>query len=328
MIKTASRIGIAGVAVAIATSLAFTPTRAADYPQKPVRLVAAIPPGSPPDVVARMLAERLATVFGQPVLVENRPGAIGTIGMNAVAKAAPDGYTLGVMTLPYTVAPSLLSNIPYDTARDLAPVNLVAVGSHILVVRSSSPIKSVADLIAFAKAKPGEITFASGGNGTPAHLAGELLRQKTGVQIRHVPFKGAPEGAAAVLGELVDMMFAATVAVAPQIKAGRMRALATSAPKRLATFPDVPTMVELGFSGFEIRDWQGVVAPAGTPPETIAWLAREIAKVTAIPEVKERLTSIGMEAAGQVGPEEFGALIRSEIVRWGKVVRDAGIHAD
>lgn len=328
MSKTVSRIRFAGAAVAIATSLAFTPTRAADYPQKPVRLVAAIPPGSPPDVVARVLAERLATALGQPVLVENRPGAIGTIGMNAVAKAAPDGYTLGVMSLPYTVAPSLLSNIPYDTARDLAPVNLVAVGSHILVVRSSSPIKSVADLIAFAKIKPGEITFASGGNGTPAHLAGELLRQKTGVQIRHVPYKGAPEGAAAVLGEQVDMMFAAAVAVAPHIKAGRMRALATSAPHRLATFPDVPTMVELGFSGFEIREWQGVVAPAGTPREIIARLAREIAKVTAIPEVKERLTSIGMEAAGQVGPEEFGALIRSEIVRWGKVVRDAGIHAD
>jgi tripartite-type tricarboxylate transporter receptor subunit TctC len=297
------------------------------YPAKSIRFIAPIPPGSPPDVIARVLSERLSSALGQQVLVENRPGASTTIGLNAVAKSPPDGYTFGVMAMPSVIAPSLLQ-VPYDTVVDLAPVKQVVWGANVLVVQSSSPLRSVDELIAAAKSKPGDITFASGGNGTPAHMAGELLRLRSRADLRHIPFKGAPEGVSAVLGGQVTMMFAAAGSVAPQVKAGKLHALAVSTPTRLATLPDVPTMAERGFQGFDVRDWQGIVAPAGTSREIVAKIAGEITKITSLPETKERFASMGMDAVDQGGPEEFGALIRSELVKWGKVVREAGIRAD
>ena len=298
------------------------------YPAKPIRIIAAIPPGSPPDIVARVLSERLAATFGQPVVVENRPGASGTIGMNVLAKSAPDGYSFGVMSMPYTITPSLLLSVPYDTAKDLVAVRQVVWSGNILVVQGSSPFRSVEELVAAAKAKPGELTFASGGNATPAHLSGEFLRYRSGTQLRHIPYKGAPEGIAALMGGQVTMMFAAAVAVAPHLKTGKLRALAVSTPARIAGFPEIPTMIELGFADFDIRDWQGIVAPAGTPPGILARMASEIDKITAAPEVKKRFASLGMEAVDRSSPEEFGALIRSEMARWAKFVRDAGIHID
>lgn len=319
-----------GAAIALASMWPAAAHTAAPpgYPNKPIRVIAPAPPGSPPDIVARIVGERLVAAVGQPVVVENRPGAIGTIGMHAVAKATPDGYTFGIMSMGFVLAPSLLPHVPYNTVTDLAPVIQVNWASHILVVRAASSWKSVGDLVTYAKSQPGRLTFASGGNATPAHISGEFLKLRAGVDIRHVPFKGAIQGVAAVIGEQVDIMFAATPAVAPHIQSGRLRALATPAPRRVSAFPDLPTMVELGFAGFEIREWQGLVAPAATPKGIIANIANEVRKITESPDIRERLAAIGMEPASQGGPEAFGTLIRSELARWSKVVRDAGMRPD
>lgn len=296
------------------------------YPSKPIRLIVPSLPGSPPDLVARILGERLAAALGQPVVVDNRAGAIGTIGLHAVAKAPPDGHTLGVIALPFVIAPSLLDHVPYDTAADLAAVSQVVWSSNILVVRASSPVRSIQELIVFARANPGVATYASAGNGTPGHLAGELLKLRAGVDIRHVPFKGTQGGVAAVLGEQVDLNFAATAAVASYIQTRRVRPLATLAPQRLSAFPDVPTMAEVGFPGFDVRDWQGIVTSAGTPRGIIAALASEIGKILAAAEVRQRFAAIGMEPADRPSADAFGALIRSEIAKWRKVVTDAGVR--
>jgi tripartite-type tricarboxylate transporter receptor subunit TctC len=298
------------------------------WPSKPIRIIAASAPGSPPDVVARIVGERLAAVLGQPVVVENRPGAIGTIGLNAVAKATTDGYTFGIISLPNLLAPTLLSNVPFDIVADLAPVIQTNWESHLLVVSASSPWKSVKDIVAQAKSQPDRITFASGGNATPAHLSGEFFKRNTGIIIRHVPFKGASAGVTAIVGGEVDLMFAATPAAGPHIQSGRLRALATPAPRRLPAFADVPTMVELGYAGVEIRSWQGLVGPRATPKVIIERMASEIARIAASPDIKARFATLGMDAAAEGGSEAFGVLIRSESLRWSKVARDAGLRAD
>jgi tripartite-type tricarboxylate transporter receptor subunit TctC len=274
--------------------------------------------------MARLLAAKLAVSLGQPVLVENRPGASGSIGMNAVAKAAPDGHTIGIFSMGYTTAPSMVAQMPYDTERDLAPVTLLARDSNLLIVPASSPAKSVAELVALAKAKPGQIKFASGGNSTPAHLAGELLKREAHLDIVHIPYKTPPAGAAAVLAGDVDMMFSATVAAAPHIKSGRVRVLAASTPKRIPAYPDVPTLAELGYTEVVVSNWSGIVAPSGTPKEIIERLKVEIQNVLAMPDILQRLKRLGVEPAPG-GPEEFGALLHSEMLRWNKLVRDAGI---
>ena len=294
------------------------------YPVKPIRLIAPTPPGSPPDVLARLLSEKLASSLGQPLVVDNRPGASGTIGLNVVAKAPADGYTLGMFSMPYVVAPSLIANMPYDTEKDLAAVSLIVRQSHILVVPSGSPVKSVAELIKAAKGKPGILKFSSGGNGTPAHLEGELFKREAGVDIVHIPYKGAPAGAVALLTGDVDLMFGATVAVGPHIKSGKLRALATVAPRRIPAFPDIPSMVDLGYANVVVSPWDGIVAPSGTPKAVIARLHLETKKFGAMPEMKQRLEAIGLEAA-DAGPDEFAALIRSEMRKWIKLIRDTGI---
>ena len=298
------------------------------WPSKPIRMIVPSAPGSPPDIVARIVSERLAAALGQPVVVESRPGAVGTIGLNAVAKATPDGYTFGIMSITSLLAPSLLPQIPYDIATDFAPVIQVTWESQLLVVRVGSSWKSVKDLVAFAKSQPGRITFASGGNGTPAHLSGEFFKRYTGIDIRHVPYRGPVEAVSAIVGEQVDMSFTATAAAGPHIQSGRVRALATPAPHRVPAFPDVPTMLEHGYAGFEIRAWQGVVAPIATPKAIITRAASEVAKLTASQAIKERLAVLGMEPAEQGGSDAFGTLIRSELARWSKVAREAGIRAE
>ena len=327
--RSATRVvswAVASTLVAVSTGVHSRPPTA--YPSKPLRVITSSPPGSPPDVSARIIGERLAAEIGQAVVIDNRPGAIGTIGLQAVAKASPDGYTFGIVSMSHVLAPSLLAQLPYDLVRDFVPVTQLAWASHVLVVRTSSPWKSVNDLVIFAKSRPGQITFASGGNATPAHVSGEFLKQRTGIDIRHIPFKGAIAGIAAVLGGDVDLMFAAATASGPYIKTGKLRALATPAPLRSPAFPDVPTMVELGFAGFEIREWHGVVAPAGTPREIVARIAGEIAKVTSASETKEQLALHGLEPPVQTEREAFGALLRSELQRWSGVVREARIRAD
>ncbi len=297
------------------------------YPIKPIRVIVHAPPGGGPDVVARIIGERLAPALGQAIVVENRPGASGTIALAAVAKAEPDGYTLGTMSPPQVVAPSLVP-LPYDTARDLAPVRQTTRYSMILVVRAGSTLRSIPEVVAVAKAQPGRITYASAGNGTPHHLAAEVFRRDAGVSIHHIPYKGAPAAAAALLGEQVNLLFTSAVTVGAHIRAGKLRPLATTGPSRIAGFPDVPTLAELGFIGFDVRDWQGFVAPSQTPKAIIERIATEVAKVLAQPEVVERLAGIGVEPVADSDPALFGALIRNELERWAKVVPEAGIRAD
>jgi tripartite-type tricarboxylate transporter receptor subunit TctC len=298
-----------------------------DWPSKPIRIIAGSPPGSPPDTVARIVGERLAAALGQPVIVDNRPGAIGTIGLNVVANATPDGYTFGIISQTNLLAPTLLRNVPFDMVADLAPVIQTNWVSHLLVVLAASPWKSVKDIVAQAKSQPGRIKFASGGNATPAHLSGEFFKRTTGINILHVPYKGATAGVTAVLGGEVNMMFTATPAAEPHIQSGRLRALATPAPRRIPAFADVPTMVELGYTGVEIRSWQGIVAPRETPKFFIDRMVGEIAKITAMPDVKAQFARLGMEAATESGSEMFGVLIRSSSAHWSKVARDAGLRA-
>ena len=317
-----------GAALSLSVPVDLEAASSAEYPARPIRLIAPFPPGSPPDVVGRVFAERLTTSIGQAVLVDNRPGATGTIGMTLVARAQADGYTLGIIALPVVVAPMLLPKVPYDTLKDLVPVKLLAWSTNILVVRANAPHKSLNDVVAAARAKPGTITYASGGSGTPSHLAGTLLSIRTGVQMRHVPYRGAVEGVAGVLSEQVDLMFGATTAVGPYIESGRLLALATTNPQRLAEFPAVPTASELGFTGLDTRDLQGIVAPSGTPRVLIERLSGELERIKSLAEVRRRLAPLGMGPAGNEGPAEFGALLKSEVDRWGKVVREAGIRAD
>lgn len=297
------------------------------YPVKPIRVIVPSPPGSPADVAGRLIGEKLSAAFAQPLVFDNRPGASGLIGMEAVARARADGYTLGVLGLPYIVAATLTPKAPYDTQKDLAPIALIDWAYQVLVVPTASPANAVADLVAAAKAKPGALRFSSGGNGTPSHLLGELFKRAARVDITHIAYKGAPPAALAVLTAEVDMMIGPIGPLAPHIKAGKLRALATSAPRRSAANAELPTFAELGYPGIHVRDWHGFVAPAGTPKHLIARLHAEVAKATAMADVKQRLEGLGMEAAS-MGPAEFAAHIRSEFERWGGLVRDAGIKAD
>jgi tripartite-type tricarboxylate transporter receptor subunit TctC len=321
---------LAGLVLALALFAANATVDSAaapEYPNKPIRLIYGAS-GSPGDIVARIVGESLGVALGQSIVVENRTGAINTIALAAVAKAEPDGYTLGGIGMVQTVAPSLLRQIPYDTARDLAPVRQFSWVSQLLVIRSSSPVTSIPELVAAAKARPGRLTHASGGNGTASHLVAELFKRHAALDIQHIPFKGALPAMTAVMGEQVDLMFVPVPTVAPHVRGGKLRALATPAPARLSILPDVPTFVELGFAGLEVRDWHGIVAPRGTPGPVISRLAAEVTKALARREVKDRLAAAGFEVVTDSGPAEFGAHIRSELARWAKVVRDAGIKAD
>ena len=314
------------VSTALALGMLTAVVMAAEYPDKPIKLIVPTTAGSTPDVVARFIGGELAAVLGQPIVIDNRPGAIGTIGLNAVAKAAPDGYTLGIQTMPYIVAPSLLAKLPYDSETDLAAVAQVQRNYSILVVPATSSIHSMADIVARAKARPGQLKFASSGNATPSHLAFALLQKRVGVELQHIPYKGTPPVMLALLAGEVDVAICGLAICAQQIAAGKLRALATAAPQRMPAYPNVPTLTELGY-GVEITDWLGVVAPAGTPKAIIDKLHAALAKVVAMPEIRQRLESVGMEPAS-AGPDAFGALIHSEILKWKTVVRDAQITVD
>lgn len=261
------------------------------------------------------------------MVVENRPGASGTIGIDAVTKATADGHTLGMLTLGFLTAPAMLTAMPYDTARDLAAVSLVGKDSNLLVVSSASPIASVADLVRAAKARPSALKFASGGNGTSAHLVGELFRREAAVDMVHVPYKGPVAGITAVIAGDVEMMFGAIGVVATHVRSGRLRALAASAPQRVAAFPDVVTLAEAGFPRVNFGNWFGVVAPSATPAGVVTRLNGEIRNIVTAQEARQRLAAMGLEPA-LAGPAEFAALIRNDLQRMTRLVRDAGIKPD
>ena len=316
------RLFVAVALAAVSAAVAAPPD--ADFPERPVKIIVPTVPGPPPDVVARLLAEKLSLRFGHAVIVENRPGAIGSIGLQAVARAPADGYTLGLLAMPYVIAPSLLPQVRFDIERDFAAVALVNWSYAVLAVPAASPAHSVDELLAQARSLPGRIKFSSSGNGTPTHLAGEMLRRAASVEVLHVPYKGTPASITALLSGEVDFAFVAPGGLAPHVASGAVRLLATPAPHRLAAYPALPTLMELGYR-VEVSDWQGIVVPAGTPATRVKRLQAETH--AAVLALGDRLRGIGMEPA-DLGPEEFGRLVQSESRKWRRVVHETGIRID
>lgn len=296
------------------------------YPDRALRIIAPVPPASPPDVVARIVAEPLSRFFGKPVVVENRPGANQTLGLAAVAAAPADGYTLGMVSLPTAVVPSLIAKMPYDTLRDLAAVREIAWTSNVLIVRAPSGPATVNALVAAANTG-GKITFASGGNGTPAHVMGELFREQARLSALHVPFKGAPDGVNAVVAGHVEFMLASAGAVLPHLKAGKILALAQTTGTRLPALPAVATFAELGYPEIVVRDWQGIVAPAATPPSVLKRLADALGETLARPETRERLAALALEPVADSDPAAFAAFLASEVARWSALARKINLQA-
>jgi len=298
------------------------------FPEKPVRFIVGFTPGGPSDILARALGQKLAEGWLQQVVVENRPGAGGNIAAEAAAKSAPDGYTwlLGNNSVLATNQ-SLYRKLAYDPVKDFAPVVLVAVQPNILVVNPGVPANSVSELIALAKSKPGALNYASSGSGAAAHLAGELFKAMTGVDMVHVPYKGAQPALTDVIAGQAQLMFATSASVIPYIKAGRLRALAVTTARRSASVPELPTLSEAGVPGFEAITWHGVVVPAATPAPLVEQLNADIVKVLRMKDVRERFESLGAEVAAGT-PRDFADYIAREIPKWAKVVKDSGARAE
>lgn len=310
---------------AITLSLACLPAWSQAWPAKPVRLVVPFAPGGSTDVTARLLAQKLTEAWRQQVLVDNRSGAGGNIGADFVAKAAPDGYTLllattGVMAINHR----LYRTLPYDSQRDLAPVTQIGSLPLILIVHPSLPVRSVKELVAFAKARPGQLSYASSGVGGATHMTAEIFRMMTGVDIVHIPYKGSGQAMADLVSGQVPMAFDQITSSLPQVEAGRLRALAVTSAKRFASVPNLPSMSEAGVPGYEAVSWNGLAAPAGTSREIIVRVQAEVARVLQLPDMKERFFKDGIEPVGST-PEQFAAHIRSERAKWEKVVEAAGI---
>ena len=292
-----------------------------DYPSRPVRIIVPSPPSGGTDIVARVLAQHFSNAFRQQFFVENRPGAGNVIGIEAAARAAPDGYTLLVSASTIALNSVLYKKVPYDPVRDFAPITLAATAPNILVVNPKLPIKSLADLIAAAKAQPGKLTYGTPGIGTSPHLCMELFKSMAGVDLQHVPYKGTAAAVMDIIGGQIDAAFATALTAKPLIDAGRLRALAVSGPRRIDTLPSVPPVAEAGVPGYEAMQWYGLLAPAGTPAAVVERVHAEAMVALRSPEMKARLASDGAEPLGTT-PAEFGAFIRRELDKWARV-RDA-----
>ena len=297
------------------------------YPDRPVKMIVPFAPGGATDIIARTVAQKLSERMGQPVVVENKPGAGTTVGNAEVAKAKPDGYTLLFAPTPFVISQVVYPTLPYDPKRDFAPVSLLATSPFILVVNATVPSRSVAELVAAAKAKPGAMTFCSAGNGTVPHLAGELFKLRAGVDIVHVPYKGGGPAITDLVGGQVNMMFATPIEVAQHVQSGKLRVLGTTSQKRLAAYPDVPTLSESGYPGFEVASFFGVLAPAGTPPNVIARLAGDLAWVMEQPEVREKFAAQSADANVQ-DPAAFARFLDAEREKWADIVKRSGAKVD
>ena len=299
------------------------------YPAKPIRLVVPYAAGGAADITARVLGQKMSESLGVPVVVDNKPGANGMIGTDAVAKAAPDGYTLLMdASGPLVVNPAMYTKVPYDPVKDLMPISQVTTFQYVLVVPAASPINSLAELVAAAKAKPGALSYGSTGVGGGGHLAGEMLGLMTGTKLTHVPYKGSAPALADLLGGQLSFTFDTVITSVPQVKAGKLRAYAVSGPKRSTSFPQVPTMSELGYKGFDITQFQGLLAPAKTDPAIIARLHQEVVKALKSPEVIQRLeTEGGNELVGS-SPSEFASQIKSDLALYRKLIKDADIKQE
>ncbi len=292
------------------------------WPGKPIRIIVPTAAGGPTDLVARAIGDRLAAALGQPVIVDNRVGAGHVIGTEAAARAAPDGYTFAMVTTPHVVNPALVKKLPYDTQKDFEPVSWVTSLPLILVVNAALPVKSVRELVALAKAKPAQLNMATPGNGTGPHLAGELFKLGTGIDVAHIPYKGGAQATTAVLSGEATFYFDSPASALPHVKSGKLRALAVTSTQRSAAAPEVPTLAESEVPGFEFNAWNGLIAPAGTPRDIILKMQSEISKALLLADIKARFNAIGFESVGST-PGEFAALIDSDIAKWRKVVRDS-----
>lgn len=302
--------------------------RAADgFPERPLRMIVPFPPGGSVDVVARIAGQKMTEIAGQSIVVDNRAGASGNIGTELAARAPADGYTIMMTTIPLVVNPSLFSKIPYDVVRDFAPVSLIAAAPFVLAVHPSLPARSVKELVALARARPGQLNYASAGSGTNLHIAAELFKNLSGTNIVHVPYKGGGPALTALLGGEAQLSFLGVVAVVPHVKSGKMRALALTAAKRSAVLPDLPTIAEAGVPGYEFASWYGVLAPAGTPAPRITKLHDILVKSLRSPDLAGRMAAEGADIiAGS--PQQFAAYLKTELAKWAKVVKDSGLRVE
>ena len=316
-------------ALAAGCAIVAAPAVAQPYPSKPIRFVVPFPPGGPLDIMGRGIAQKLQEVWGQPVVVDNRPGAGGGIGADLVAKSPGDGYTLlmGAVST-HAINPSLYAKIPYDAQKDFVPVALVAQVPNILVVNPALPVRSVAELIDYARARPGALSFGSGSTGSTGHLAGELFKTMAGVDMVHIPYKGGAPAMQDLLAGQTQLMFDNLANALPQVKAGKLRALAVTTLKRAPAVPDLPTVAESGLPGFDLTTWFGVFVPAGTPRETVARLNAEIVKTLASRELADRLATMGTVPPEGNTPESFAAFVRAEAAKYAQVVKSSGARVD
>jgi tripartite-type tricarboxylate transporter receptor subunit TctC len=314
-------------AAAWAVGLAGT-AHAQTYPNKPIRYIVNFAPGGTTDLLARLISPKLADVLGQPVVVENRAGAGGTLGAEALAKSAPDGYTIGGGTVSsHAINVTLYSKLPYDPIRDFAPITMLATLPNMLIVHPSLGVGSVQDLVALLKANPNKYSFGSAGNGTSQHISGEMFQSMTGTKMQHIPYKGSGPMIPDLLAGTIGMSFENITTAFPPVQSGRLKALAVTTAKRSSVAPDVPTMAEAGLTGYDITSWQALFAPAGTPKEIISRLNAEVAKILRQPDVVKRLQELGLEPGGMPS-EELAALVKSDIPRLGKIVRESGARVD
>jgi tripartite-type tricarboxylate transporter receptor subunit TctC len=312
---------------AVLAALAL-PVFAQDYPNRPVRMVVGFPPGGGTDVVARVLSPRMTELLGQPVVVDNRPGATGTMAAGQVAKSAPDGYTIMMGHVSVNaIAPALFSNLTYDVIKDFAPVAITASVPHLVTVHPSIQVSSLKELIAYLKSKP-ELTYPSAGNGSMPHLAGEIFKSLAGVKLEHIPYKGTGQSMANLLGGQHVVAFDTMPAAAPHVKSGKLRAIAVSSASRVPSFPDVPTGEQGGLAGFQVTTWYGIFAPAGTPPAIVNRLHAETVKAMQTPDVRGKLEGIGADGTVSKSPAEFAALVRTDTARYARIVKEIGLKIE
>lgn len=308
-----------------ASSANAQPGAAQDYPARPIRLIVPWVAGGGTDIVARILVQKLPGGLGQQVVIDNRPGANGIVGAQIAAQSSPDGYTIVLHAVEHFINASVHRKLPYDTVKDIAPVTMVASHYLVLIVSPTSPLKSVADLVALAKAKPNTVNFGSWGDGSLAHLSGEMLKTRAKVDMTHVPYKGAPQAATDVIGGRITFSFTTMPIGLPHVQAGRVRALAVTSAKRISYVAAVPTMIESGYPGFEVQSWRGLFVPAGTPKARIARLHSEFVKVLDMPDVRQQILNAGFETVTST-PDQLGAFSKAELAKWARVVKEAGVR--